>query len=47
MAKPVCIDLSVTKSIWLTADYQRIQNPAYNSDHEPMQVYALGLHAEF
>lgn len=36
----------ITKYTWLTADYQRIQNPAYNGDRGPMQVYALRLHAE-
>ncbi len=35
-----------TKNTWLTADYQRIQNPAYNADRGPMHVYALRLHAE-
>jgi carbohydrate-selective porin OprB len=35
------------KGIWLTADYQRIQNPAYNADRGPMNVYALRMHAEF
>lgn len=32
---------------WLTADYQHIQNPAYNADRGPVNVYALRLHAEF
>lgn len=36
----------LTKTTWLTADYQQIQNPAYNADRGPMQVYALRLHAE-
>ncbi len=34
------------KGAWLTADYQRIQNPAYNADRGPINVYALRLHAE-
>lgn len=34
------------KATWLTADYQRIQNPAYNADRGPMNVYALRFHAE-
>jgi hypothetical protein len=34
------------KGSWLTADYQRIQNPAYNADRGPMNVYALRFHAE-
>ena len=32
---------------WLTADYQRIQNPAYNAERGPVHVYALRVHAEF
>lgn len=36
----------VTKNIWLTADYQRMQNPAYNADRGPINVYAFRLHAE-
>jgi hypothetical protein len=34
------------KSSWLTTDYQRIQNPAFNSARGPMDVYALRFHAE-
>jgi len=37
----------VTKGTWLTADYQRIQNPAYNASRGPVNVYALRAHAEF
>jgi high affinity Mn2+ porin len=33
--------------VTLTADYQRIANPAYNQDRGPVNVYALRLHAEF
>jgi hypothetical protein len=39
--------LKAGKAIWLTADYQRIQNPAFNADRGPMNVYALRFHAEF
>lgn len=39
--------LSLGKEYWLTADYQRIQNPAYNADRGPIDVYALRFHAEF
>jgi hypothetical protein len=34
------------KGSWLTTDYQRIHNPAYNSARGPMDVYALRFHAE-
>jgi len=37
----------MTRSTWLTTDYQRIQNPAYNADRGPVNVYALRFHAEF
>ena len=39
--------LQMTHGTWLTTDYQRIQNPAYNADRGPVNVYALRLHAEF
>ena len=35
------------KGLWLTADYQHIQNPAYNADRGPIQVYGLRFHAEY
>ena len=38
--------LNVMKHVWLTADYQRIQNPAYNADRGPIDVYAFRLHTE-
>lgn len=39
--------LHLYKGSWLTADYQRIQNPAYNAARGPISVYALRLHAEY
>lgn len=33
--------------LWLTADYQRIANPCYNSDRGPVNVYLLRAHIEF
>lgn len=38
---------NVTKGFWLTGDYQRIQNPAYNSNRGPVNVFAVRVHAEF
>jgi carbohydrate-selective porin OprB len=38
--------LGLGKNLSLTADYQRIQNPAYNADRGPIDVYAIRLHAE-
>ena len=37
----------MTRGTWLTTDYQRIQNPAYNADRGPVNVYAMRFHAEF
>jgi high affinity Mn2+ porin len=34
------------KEVWLTADYQFIQNPAYNRDRGPVHVFGLRLHLE-
>jgi len=34
-------------SVWLTADYQHIANPAYNADRGPVDVYGLRAHFEF
>lgn len=40
-------NLGVTKFLWLTLDYQRVANPAYNSDRGPVDIYGFRLHAEF
>ena len=37
----------LNRHTWLTADYQYIQNPAYNALRGPVNVYAVRLHAEF
>lgn len=37
----------LSKQTWLSADYQRIVNPAYNADRGPVNVYSLRLHTEF
>lgn len=39
--------LNVWKSVFLTADYQRMWNPAYNADRGPANFFALRFHAEF
>jgi high affinity Mn2+ porin len=39
--------LGLGKSSWLTGDYQRIQNPAYNASRGPVNVFAVRFHAEF
>jgi hypothetical protein len=40
-------NLGVTKFFWLTLDYQRVENPAYNADRGPVNIYGFRLHAEF
>jgi len=37
----------VMSGLWLTADYQYIENPAYNADRGPAQITSLRAHAEF
>ncbi|MGV0960294.1 MAG: carbohydrate porin [Limnohabitans sp.] len=37
----------IHRHLWLTADYQHIQNPAYNALRGPVNVYAVRMHAEF
>jgi len=37
----------VKTGAWLTADFQHIQNPAYNALRGPINVFALRAHAEF
>lgn len=39
--------LSVAKNIRVTADYQRVQNPAYNADRGPANIGSIRFHAEF
>lgn len=39
--------LGIYKNTWITADYQRISNPAYNSVRGPVNVYAFRFHSEF
>ena len=35
------------KSVWLTADYQHLMNPGYNSDRGPVNIYGVRVHLEF
>lgn len=38
---------NVWNSIWLTADYQFINNPGYNADRGPINIYGARIHVEF
>jgi hypothetical protein len=35
------------KNVWLTADFQRFWNPAYNADRGPVNIGGIRLHTEF
>jgi high affinity Mn2+ porin len=39
--------MQLTTSLWVSADYQYVQNPAYNRDRGPVHVYAIRGHVEF
>lgn len=43
----VYYNLNVRKGLWVSLDYQRIANPAYNADRGPVNVGSVRLHAEF
>ncbi len=43
----VFYSVGLGKQLWVTGDWQRIQNPAYNALRGPVNVYALRLHAQF
>ena len=38
---------NLMEGVHLTADYQFVQNPAYNRDRGPANIFALRLHGEF
>ena len=37
----------LAQSLWFSADYQYVQNPAYNRERGPVHVWALRAHVEF
>ncbi len=37
----------VARTLWLTVDYQFVQNPGYNADRGPVNLFALRTHIEF
>ena len=39
--------VNVFENAWVTFDFQRIRNPAYNADRGPVSVGSVRLHAEF
>jgi carbohydrate-selective porin OprB len=39
--------LNLLSSIWVTVDYQHINNPAFNAARGPVDIYGARIHAEF
>ena len=39
--------VSLAKHFWISGDYQRIWNPAYNAARGPIDVLAVRIHAEY
>lgn len=39
--------VTVAKGAWVTLDYQRIANPAYNADRGPVNVGSIRVHAQY
>jgi hypothetical protein len=39
--------VNLLKAVWLTADYQEIWNPGFNSDRGPVAIVSGRVHAEF
>jgi high affinity Mn2+ porin len=40
-------DVAIFWHIQLTADYQRVDNPAYNRDRGPVSIFAVRAHVQF
>ena len=38
---------NVGKFLWLSGDYQRVLNPAFNSDRGPVNIFSTRIHVEF
>ncbi|MDB5216178.1 MAG: carbohydrate porin [Myxococcaceae bacterium] len=39
--------VNIASSVWLSADYQRLWNPAFNADRGPVDIFGTRVHAEF
>jgi hypothetical protein len=46
-AVDVFYSFNLLKALWLSADYQRIWNPAYNADRGPVDIFGGRVHVEF
>ena len=43
----VFYDLNLRKFLWISGDYQRVLNPAFNSDRGPVNIFGTRIHVEF
>ena len=43
----VFYSLNLRKSLWLSADYQHVSNPAFNTDRGPVNIVAARIHVEY
>ena len=43
----VFYSFNLLRAIWLTADYQRLNNPGFNRDRGPVDIFGARVHAEF
>ena len=46
-ALDVFYSVNLRKSYWLSGDYQRVANPAFNSDRGPVNIWSMKIHGEF
>lgn len=40
-------NFNVRKFLWLSGDYQRVVNPAFNADRGPVNIFSTRIHIEF
>jgi len=43
----VFYNFSIRKSFWLSGDYQRVTNPAFNADRGPVNIFTVRIHGEY
>jgi hypothetical protein len=43
----VFYSLNVVSTLWVSADYQHLTNPAFNADRGPVDIFGARVHAEF
>ena len=46
-ALDVFYSVNLRKSYWFSGDYQRVANPAFNSDRGPVNIWSMKIHGEF